>query len=122
MIGSNGPRMLALTLPYVSAWNSWYTDFDNDPGESPAGRDDRRSLRRGRSPPEEVAKTVALYIGFGGPAVDGPEADRLHGNSDDIVDQLRQIEAAGVSHVQAVLDPIVPDTIEKLGDDWASER
>ncbi len=27
-----------------------------------------------------------------------------------------QIEATGVSHVQAVLDPIVPESIEKLGE------
>src|SRR5918998_6354845 len=29
MIGSNGPRMLALTLPHVDAWNTWYVDYGN---------------------------------------------------------------------------------------------
>ena len=42
LIGSNGPRMLALTLPYVSAWNSWYTGFRQRPRPvGSAGRDDR---------------------------------------------------------------------------------
>ena len=25
MVGANGPRMLAATLPHVDAWNTWYT-------------------------------------------------------------------------------------------------
>src|SRR5215210_7124437 len=29
MIGSNGPRMLAIALPHVDVWNSWYEDFGN---------------------------------------------------------------------------------------------
>ncbi len=31
MIGSNGPRMLATTLPHVDAWNTWFDDFGNTP-------------------------------------------------------------------------------------------
>ena len=31
MIGSNGPRMLAATLPHVDAWNTWYKDYGNSP-------------------------------------------------------------------------------------------
>src|SRR5215204_414461 len=31
MIGSNGPRMLAATLPHVDVWNTWYEDFANSP-------------------------------------------------------------------------------------------
>src|SRR4051812_47026631 len=29
MVGSNGPRMLAATLPHVDWWNTWYTGFGN---------------------------------------------------------------------------------------------
>ena len=65
LIGSNGPRMLALTLPYVSAWNSWYSDFDNDPARlAPLiAKIDAACVDAGR-PTEEIAKTVAVYIGF----------------------------------------------------------
>ena len=31
MVGSNGPRMLAATLPHVHAWNTWYSDYGNTP-------------------------------------------------------------------------------------------
>src|SRR4051812_45934663 len=30
MVGSNGPRMLALTLPWADAWNTWWVDYGND--------------------------------------------------------------------------------------------
>ena len=29
VIGSNGPRMLAATLPHVDAWNTWYDGYGN---------------------------------------------------------------------------------------------
>jgi hypothetical protein len=29
MVGSDGPRMLRLTLPHVAAWNSWYENYGN---------------------------------------------------------------------------------------------
>ena len=29
MIGSNGPRMLAATLPHVDRWNTWYDRYGN---------------------------------------------------------------------------------------------
>jgi probable F420-dependent oxidoreductase len=117
LIGSNGPRMLALTLPYVSAWNSWYTDFDNDPElVAPLLATIDAACREAGRPPESVVRTVALYIGF----IDTPRrrtgGEPLDGNSDDILRHLGVLESAGIGHVQAVLDPIVPDTIEKLGE------
>jgi probable F420-dependent oxidoreductase len=117
LIGSNGPRMLAMTLPYVSAWNSWYSDFDNDPGRVAAliARIDDACRKAGR-PPQEIAKTVAVYIGFTDTPSRRTGGSPLVGTVDDIADSLRVIAAAGVDHIQAVLDPIVPETIEKLGE------
>jgi alkanesulfonate monooxygenase SsuD/methylene tetrahydromethanopterin reductase-like flavin-dependent oxidoreductase (luciferase family) len=117
LIGSNGPRMLALTLPYVSAWNSWYSDFDNDPARvaSLIETIDAACRSAGR-PPEEVAKTVAVYIGFGGAPSRRTGGSPLVGTVDEIAAGLRVIAAAGVSHIQAVLDPIVAESIEKLGE------
>jgi probable F420-dependent oxidoreductase len=117
LIGSNGPRMLALTLPHVSAWNSWYSDFDNDPERvAPLVATIEAACREAGRPPEEVAKTVALYIGFGGRPIRRTGGSPLDGHSDEIIRHLRVIESAGVGLVQAVLDPIVPETIEKLGE------
>ena len=116
LVGSNGPRMLALTLPYVSAWNSWYTDFDNDPERvAPLVATIDAACQKAGRPSEEVAKTVALYISFGDQAVRRTGGRPLNGDSEEIIRHFRVIESAGVGQVQAVLDPIVPETIEKLG-------
>ena len=29
MVGANAPRMLAITLPHVDAWNTWFTPYGN---------------------------------------------------------------------------------------------
>ncbi len=109
--------MLALTLPYVSAWNSWYSDFDNDPARvgSLVATIDEACRAAGR-PPDEVAKTVAVYIGFGSSSSRRTGGSPLVGSVEDIAASLRAIAAAGVSDIQAVLDPIVPESIEKLGE------
>ena len=117
LIGSNGPRMLAITLPHVAAWNSWYTDFHNDPGRVAelVKMIDSACVEAGR-PPGEVAKTVAIYIGFGDIPSRRTGGRPLLGNDEEIAAHLSEVAAAGISHIQAVLDPIVPETIEKLGD------
>ncbi|MEX2623467.1 MAG: LLM class flavin-dependent oxidoreductase [Acidimicrobiia bacterium] len=117
MVGSIGPRMLTLTLPHVQSWNAWYEDYENDPTQLGAllATIDAACEKVGR-PPEEVEKTVAVYIGF----PEGP-GRRTGGNAwtgpaEEIARQLGEVGAAGVDHVQAVLDPIVPATVEKLGE------
>ncbi|MGH8928564.1 MAG: LLM class flavin-dependent oxidoreductase [Acidimicrobiia bacterium] len=117
MIGSNGARMLALTLPFVAAWNSWYSDFDNNPGEvvGLVEKIEAACQRAGRSP-NEVQKTVAVYFGFDQPPVRRTGGDPLIGDLDEMAGYLRVVAAAGIDHVQAILDPIVPDTIERLGE------
>jgi alkanesulfonate monooxygenase SsuD/methylene tetrahydromethanopterin reductase-like flavin-dependent oxidoreductase (luciferase family) len=59
---------------------------------------------------------VAVYIGFGGTPSRRTGGSPLVGTVEEIAAHLRVIAAAGVSHIQAVLDPIVPESIEKLGE------
>jgi alkanesulfonate monooxygenase SsuD/methylene tetrahydromethanopterin reductase-like flavin-dependent oxidoreductase (luciferase family) len=112
-----------MTLPHVAAWNSWYSDFDNDPGQVAAlvATIDRACAEAGRAP-DEVEKTVAVYIGLDSAPTRRSGGSPLQGSADDIAAQLRRIEAAGVSHIQAVLDPIVPESVERLGDIAARVR
>ena len=42
LIGSNGPRMLRLTMADADAWNSWFADFGNRPEGSAAPPGERR--------------------------------------------------------------------------------
>lgn len=117
MVGSSRPRMLALTLPHVHAWNSWFQDFGNDPGQIPTLLEqiEAACLQAGRGP-GEVEKTVALHLAFPGQAGRRQGNNALHGSVAQMTEVLARVEAAGVAHVQAVLDPIKPETITALGE------
>jgi alkanesulfonate monooxygenase SsuD/methylene tetrahydromethanopterin reductase-like flavin-dependent oxidoreductase (luciferase family) len=123
LIGSNGPRMLEITLPYVAQWNSWHSSFDNQVSElGPLlGQIDAACAAAGRSP-GEVEKTVAVYIRL--PAGTGRitglgviESDTAHtGSRQDLASLLGEYAAVGVEHVQLVLDPIDSSSVEEMGE------
>ena len=121
LIGSNGPRMLRLTLPHVSAWNSWFSDIGNRPAGVAALRDrvDEACRDVGRDP-AEIERTVAVMVRLpggqgrlqGGYAPDGPPP--IEGAPEEIADVLRGFAREGIGHVQLVVDPITVDSIEAL--------
>ena len=69
MIGSNGPRMLRATVPYVDSWNSWFADTGNRPDGVPALRElvDAACRDVGRDP-AELERTVAVLVELPGGA------------------------------------------------------
>lgn len=120
LIGSNGPRMLRITMPFVDAWNTWYSDTDNTPAGVPPLRDavDAACREVGRDP-AAVRRTVAVHVrlpgGSGRIMGDASTTQRiapLDGPPERIADELRAYAAVGVSEVQAVLDPINRASIE----------
>ncbi|HUO45346.1 MAG TPA: LLM class flavin-dependent oxidoreductase [Acidimicrobiia bacterium] len=117
MIGSSRPRMLSLTLPYVQSWNAWYEDFENNPRQvgSLLERIDAACAEVGRDS-DEVEKTVAVHIGFPDQVGRRSGGQTITGSTDEVAEQLRILARAGIGHVQAVLDPIEPSTIERLGE------
>jgi probable F420-dependent oxidoreductase len=117
MIGSTGARMLSITLPYVGWWNGWYEDYDNDVDRlGPLlAMIDEACARAGR-PPNEIDKTVAVYIGFPDAPGRRTGGNAWTGSVEEIAGRLGEVAAAGVAHVQAVLDPIVPATVAMLGE------
>ena len=121
LIGSIGPRMQAITLPHVDAWNVWWSDYGNT-AEGFAGVKatvDARLEEIGRA--GAVEATCAVYVklpqGTGRQMGDYPTTSApLEGSPDEIADQLRAFEAAGADAVQLVVDPIVAASVEWLGD------
>jgi alkanesulfonate monooxygenase SsuD/methylene tetrahydromethanopterin reductase-like flavin-dependent oxidoreductase (luciferase family) len=121
LIGSTGPRMLEITLPYVDAWNAWFISFDNSvDGYLPLrDRVDDACRAVGRDP-AEVERTLALLIAF--PDADGRQAGEGEPLPEPIPGEdpaalaatLRAFADAGVGHVQLVLDPITVDSIAAL--------
>jgi alkanesulfonate monooxygenase SsuD/methylene tetrahydromethanopterin reductase-like flavin-dependent oxidoreductase (luciferase family) len=122
MVGSEGPRMLAITLPHVEAWNAWFTWFGNSPDGYRALRQriDEACRAAGREP-GGVERTVALFVGFPGAQgrslgdLTDPEVEPISGEPAVLAERLRAFAEEGVSHVQLVLDPINAHTIRALG-------
>lgn len=122
LIGSIGPRMLRITLPYVQAWNVWYADT----GNTPAGLEPHLRLVEeiagevGRDP-AEIERTVAVFVQLPGGKgrrslyAGGPQHPPLAGSPATIAAGLRDYAHLGVGEVQLVVDPITLESIEALG-------
>jgi probable F420-dependent oxidoreductase len=121
MIGSKGPRMLAITLPYVDSWNVWFTDTGNRASGVPALRQlvDDACVAAGRDP-AAVERTVAVQVRMPGGTgrLQGSGEDSivpaLEGDPQAIADELRAYARAGIAEVQLVVDPIDRPSIEGL--------
>ena len=121
MVGSDGERMLGITLPHVQAWNAWFAWFDNSVDRYRQLRDriDEACQKAGRDP-AEVERTAALFIAFPD-AVGRSQGDRtapdtrpLPSEPEALAAALREFAAEGVGHVQLVLDPISAQAIARL--------
>ncbi len=122
MIGSQGPRVLRATLPYVDMWNAWHAWF----GNTPAGLAnmmawlDSLCIEVGRDP-AEVSRTAAIMIqcpGGTGRIYGDTEHESnvaISGSTGDIAAALRGFVMPGLDHVQLVLDPITVESIEWMG-------
>lgn len=122
MVGSNGPRMLDITIPHVDMWNTWFVWFGNKPdGLKPLmGQVDDAARRAGRAP-EEIKRTAAVLVqlddSIGRKAgSERPEAAPLTGSVDEIAGEFSAYRSAGIDHLQLVLDPIDRKSIERVGE------
>jgi alkanesulfonate monooxygenase SsuD/methylene tetrahydromethanopterin reductase-like flavin-dependent oxidoreductase (luciferase family) len=121
LIGSIGERMLAISLPHVSAWNAWWVSFGNTvEGYRPLrDRIDAACVKAGRDP-AAVERTLALFVRFEDLARDRESGRRMpdelpiHGDPVSLVAALRTFAKEGVGHAQLVLDPITLDSIAAL--------
>ena len=87
MIGANAPRMLAIALPHVDAWNTWYTHYGNTAGGLRAVRTpeitraaERAGATRRRSSAARACSSRSSRRGERPRDVDAVPADRLRGS------------------------------------------
>ena len=123
MIGSSGPRMLSITLPYVQSWNAWFASFGNTVGGCATLLESLRSAcERAGTDYEALQKTVAVLVqapGGTGRAAgdDGKEAPTpIMGNPNAVAECLSAYADIGIDEVQLVLDPITQASINWCGD------
>jgi alkanesulfonate monooxygenase SsuD/methylene tetrahydromethanopterin reductase-like flavin-dependent oxidoreductase (luciferase family) len=122
MVGSIGPRMLEITLPYVQQWNVWYRQSNNSPaGLEPILRQVDDACRAVGRDPNTLEKTSAVQVrlpgGIGRVMGDTSSAaiPALEGSSAQIAAGLREYAELGLAEVQLVVDPITIDTVRALG-------
>lgn len=122
MIGSNGPRMLRTTLPYVDSWNSWFAQIGNRPdGVQPLRELIDATCRDVGRNPADIERTVAVLVRLPGGTgrlqgdYAADPAPPLEGSPAEMAEVLRGFAAEGISHVQLVVDPITLPSIQALG-------
>jgi probable F420-dependent oxidoreductase len=119
MVGSTGERVLAITLPHVDAWNTWYDLYGNstDGFEHENAKVTDAARRAGRDPLEIERSACVLVVldrGVAGrpvpedyaPVEGGPEAVAAH---------LRELAEAGAGEAILVASPITERSVRELG-------
>jgi probable F420-dependent oxidoreductase len=124
MIGSTGARVLAATLPFVDAWNTWYDWFGNTPEGFARGNAtiDEACERAGRDP-ATLERSVCVLIRFPGDAGERsvePGIATIRPN--DLGASLRAFADAGADEVILVCDPITEASIRSLGPELTRTR
>ncbi len=120
LIGSNGGRMLSITIPHVAAWNTWYADIGNRPaGLAPLHERVDAACRAAGRDPASVERTAAVLVRLPGGSgrEQGDYADAapaIEGPPEVIAEALRDFARAGIGHVQLVIDPITAGSLAAL--------
>jgi alkanesulfonate monooxygenase SsuD/methylene tetrahydromethanopterin reductase-like flavin-dependent oxidoreductase (luciferase family) len=98
MVGTTGPRMLTITLPYIDVWNVWYSWYGNSVERFAALAS---KVAAGVERSACVLVEVERGAGERPPEQDSPpvEIGRLEAH-------LRELEDAGADEAILVLDPI----------------
>jgi alkanesulfonate monooxygenase SsuD/methylene tetrahydromethanopterin reductase-like flavin-dependent oxidoreductase (luciferase family) len=120
MVGSNGPRMLSIALPWAHAWNTWYDDYGNTAEGFAAlnGRIDDACRQAGRDP-GDVRRSACAYVVLDRDAGERPiivEAPPIEGTPDGIAARLRELGEAGADEIIVVANPITERAVRALGD------
>jgi alkanesulfonate monooxygenase SsuD/methylene tetrahydromethanopterin reductase-like flavin-dependent oxidoreductase (luciferase family) len=121
MVGSQGPRMLRITMPHVQAWNAWHAWYGNSIDGLPAVLDkvDSACAEVGRDAGAILRTTTVLVQLPGGTGRDSGNAEKrdvtpVRGSPEEIATRLRAYGDHGIGHLQLVLDPISAVSIEHL--------
>jgi probable F420-dependent oxidoreductase len=120
MIGSNGPRMLAIALPYVDVWNTWYEDLGNNAeGFAALNAHISEAARLAGRDPADIERSACVYVALDGANCERtstPAAPPLEGPAERIASRLSEFAEAGADEVILVVNPISARSIGELGE------
>ena len=120
LIGSNGPRMLRATLPYVDRWNTWYDRYGNtiDGFAELNAFVSEQADAVGRDP-ASVYRSTAVLVELDPDAVKRPHSD-IRKESDPVTADglgahLAALEEAGADEAILIVRPIDEASIRAVG-------
>jgi alkanesulfonate monooxygenase SsuD/methylene tetrahydromethanopterin reductase-like flavin-dependent oxidoreductase (luciferase family) len=116
MVGGDGPRLLAATLPHVDAWNAWFNRFGNRPdGFARLDATIDEACERADRDPATLTRSACLLVevaGGGGERSADPASPPIR--DDELSPLLHAFADAGVDEAILVLDPITEHSIRSL--------
>jgi hypothetical protein len=117
MLGSTSPRMLGIGLPVVDSWNVWWSLYNNSVERFAEAKAEVDSVMpEGRYVEATAAVLVTLPGGEGRVMGDTYDAKVTTVTPDDLCDHVRGLANAGATHLQLVLDPIMAESIDVVGE------
>jgi alkanesulfonate monooxygenase SsuD/methylene tetrahydromethanopterin reductase-like flavin-dependent oxidoreductase (luciferase family) len=118
MVGSNGPRMLAATLPHVDAWNTWFASYGNTPeGFATLNASISSAAEAAGRRAADIDRSACVLVALDRSAPGRPittEAPPVEGDARHIADHLRELHAAGADEAILVVAPIDERSIRAL--------
>ena len=118
MVGSEGERMLAITLPHVDSWNCWYDWFGNTAEGFAAlnARIDTAAERACRRP-AEIERSACVLVAVDRSSRERPiEVPPVEGSAREIAARLRELAEAGADEAILVVNPITEASVRGLGE------
>jgi probable F420-dependent oxidoreductase len=118
VLGSTGARMMAVALPHVDAWNTWF-DLCGNTAEGFAAESARvtEAARRAGRDPAEIERSACVFVVLdreppGRPLRD--DFDPVEGPPERIAAHLGELADAGAAEAILVVQPITEASIRRL--------
>jgi probable F420-dependent oxidoreductase len=120
MVGSNGPRVLEITLPTADMWNTWFSEFGNH-AEGFARRNDAvtriaESVGRDPSTVQRSACVLVITDHSTDERVPSEGVTALDGSPTQIAAGINEVFDAGADEVIIVVGPIDERSIRTLAE------
>ncbi len=117
MIGSQGPRQLAATLPYADSWNTWFDSYGNTPaGFAELNGTISAAARRAGRDPAEIERSACVLVSFDPDIPERrptPTSPPLIGDAGEVARFLLELAGAGADEAILVLDPITEQSVRR---------
>jgi probable F420-dependent oxidoreductase len=119
MVGSTGARVLAIALPHVDAWNTWYDLYGNsaDGFERESAKVTAAAEGAGRDP-SEIERSACVLVVLDRGVGERPVSDDyapVGGDPKKVAAHLRELAEAGAGEAILVASPITESSVRRLG-------